>query len=169
MNNSAIVFVLNDSVRGIKVSYERGEKSYLFKSLDPTIEVDDIVVVPTDTRHNFTCVKVTEVDVDPDLETQLNLKWIVGKVDMPAYEEVLKNEKAAIAAVGKAEKARRRRELRESLFKNEEEQMAGLAIADFTPTPAPSTPDSDTKEPEVDADKAAERPTWNPKPSGYDF
>lgn len=142
MNNSAIVFVLNDSVRGVKVSYEPGANTHLFKSLDPTIEVGDIVIVPTDTRHNFTCVKVTEVDVDPDLESSLDLKWIVGKADMAAYEEVLKNEKTAIAAVGKAEKARRRRELRESLFKNEEEEMAGLAIADFTP----SAPEAEEKE-----------------------
>lgn len=128
MNKSTIVFVINDDVRAVKATYEDGGTASIFKTFDPDIAVDDYVVVETGTRWGMTVCRVTEVDVDVDLDSGAEMGWIVQKVDKPAHDDVLKQEAAAIDAVNAAEKARKRRELRESLFKDEQEKMAALQL-----------------------------------------
>ena len=136
MNKSTIVFVINDDVRAVKANYEDGVSATIFKTFDPDIQVDDYVVVETDTRWKMTVCKVTEVDVDIDLDSHAHMHWIVQKVDKPAHEAVLKQEVAAIDAVNSAEKARKRRELRESLFKDEQEKMSSLQLTSLKPDEA---------------------------------
>jgi hypothetical protein len=56
MNFTAAVFLLNDSCRAVRVSYDtdhRGQSAfnYVFKSFDASLKVGDIVVVPTDTAR----------------------------------------------------------------------------------------------------------------------
>lgn len=74
MNYSTAVMLFNPEIRAISVSYEKDEKGagkkpfYTYKTLDKTIEKGDLVVVPTDTRHEFTVVRVEEVDVEVDYE-----------------------------------------------------------------------------------------------------
>lgn len=130
MKNSMIVFLINDDVRAIRGQYEDGGKHEMFKTMDPTIKVDDLVVVESSTRHGMTVVKVTEVeDVEPDLEHGPDLKWVVQKVDMVSFSAMLAKEHQAITTVQQAEKRRKKAELRDRMFKDHEQQMKSLALS----------------------------------------
>ena len=83
MNHSTAIFLINNDVRAIAVTYEKidlakdttkmmkYQAAYLsggrlpdgavvFKTMDTAIKVDDFVIVPTDTRHGMTVCKVVE-------------------------------------------------------------------------------------------------------------
>lgn len=64
MDNSRIVFLINDQVRAVKAKYEDSGAAEMFKTFDATIQVGDLAVVQSTTRHMMTVVKVTEIDVD---------------------------------------------------------------------------------------------------------
>ena len=145
MNYSSAVMLINQNIRAIKVSYDLNSQgnpvgNYTFKTLDQTIDIGDIVVVPTDSRHNFTCVRVEEIDIDVDFECTTLLKWIVGKADMAAHENILSEEKKWIDTLKAAEKRRKREELKKSMFdlyENPDTDFKGLAITNMTgATPA---------------------------------
>lgn len=132
MHNSKIVFLLNDDTRAIKVQYEEHGTSAVFKTMDPDIKVDDFVVVESGTRWGMTTAKVTEVDVDVDMESHTEIKWALHQINVDAHEELLKQEAAAISAVAQAEKRRKKEELRATMFKDHEESIKALAIANHT-------------------------------------
>ena len=135
MNYSSAVFLINKNVRAIKCTYDAKDKSgtepqgYTFKTLDGTIAPDDLVVVPTDTRHGFTVVKVSEVDIDVDLDSTIQLKWIVSKVDKVAYEKTLADEAQAIKVIRMAEFANKRNALREGMLGASMDEIKALPIA----------------------------------------
>lgn len=134
MNFTTAVFLLNDSCRAIRVSYDTDLRSqssfnYVFKSFDETIKKDDIVVVPTDTRHGFTCVKVEEVDVDVNFDSPQDYRWIVAKVSMEFYETLKKQEGEAITKVRQADMKKRKKELAASLLGDQAENLKMLDLA----------------------------------------
>lgn len=141
MNYSKTVFLINDAARAVVCSYDdRSCNDKTFKTLDPDIQEDDYVVVPTSTRHGFTCVKVVETDVNLDLDSSEQIDWIVGKVDIDAHEKRVYDEKKAINTVKSAEQRRKREELRESL-KLDAQAMQALSLA--APTEEkPTLPDA---------------------------
>ena len=91
MLNQNIILLVNDDVRLVKVCYEPESASYVYKTLDQSIAVDDYVVIPTDSRHHMTVARVTAVDAqdDFDLEGNIGLKWIIDKVNYPAHKQIL--------------------------------------------------------------------------------
>ncbi len=134
MNYSRAIFLINEDVRLIKVSYETDENGkpvgnsrnveglYDFKTFDRSIEVGDYVIVPTNTRHGMTVVRVEEVDCECDIESSLELKWILGTVSTHNADDMLiQKEQQAITKIKAAERAKRRRELRETLLANMDE------------------------------------------------
>lgn len=135
MKQSLIVFLINDSVRAIKGRYEEGGTETTFKTLDQDIRVNDFVVVQSGTRHGLTVVKVSAVDIDVDLESNIDMLWAVQKVDMASFGVTLEQECKAIAAVNAAEKARKKEELRKSLFANHEATIATLELANHVEDP----------------------------------
>lgn len=125
MNYSIAVFLINKSARAVKVSYEPdparpGEampsKTYIFKTLDPTVAVRDLVIIPTDTRWQMTVARVEEVDIEVDFDSSIQLKWIIGRVDVAGYNTVLAQETQAITSIRSAEIRRKRDELARDLF-----------------------------------------------------
>ena len=128
MKNSMIVFLINDDVRAITGQYEPGGKIEPFKTMDPSIKKDDLIVVESGTRHEMTVVKVVDVDVDVDFEHGPDIKWVVQRIDTAGFDTMLKNEEAAVSTVQQAEKRRKKAELRENLFRDHEEQMKSLAL-----------------------------------------
>lgn len=130
MNDSLAVFLLNDSARAVKATYEADEKANktMFKTLDPSLRVGDLVVVPTDTRHKMTIVKIVEVDVDVDFDSDVKVAWIVCKVDAFAYENLMTEEALAMSKIRSAQKAKQRRELASPLLANTE-GLENLSIA----------------------------------------
>lgn len=129
MNYSTAVFLINDSVRAIACTYEAGDTAprTIFKTFDQSIKVDDFVMVPTDTRHKMTVCKVVAVDVEPDLESGIQMNWIVGIVDRAGFENILEQEQVAIDAMKAAEKNRRREELRKSMLANIETKTLSIS------------------------------------------
>ena len=140
MNSSKIVFIVNQATRLIRCAYDEKEsavmpKSYHFKTLDPTIEVDDLVVVETSTRHGFTIVKVTEVDLDVDFDDSVELKWAFSPLDLTAIKELKAAEQAAIEKVRAIDLKKKREALRREMFADDEEAMAQLKLASPTLQP----------------------------------
>lgn len=135
-NASLAVFLINDFVRGVLVEYEPGAaaagKTYFFKTFDKTIKKDDIVIIPTDTRQGFTCAKVSEVDVEPDFNSNIQYKWIAGKLNKAEYEATLEQEADAARVISQAEKKKARMELREAMS-IDEDTVKALQIAKAPP------------------------------------
>jgi hypothetical protein len=132
MNYTTAVFLINASIRAVRVAYEPGEgsgKNTIFKTLDPLIKKDDFVVVPTKTRHGMTVVKVEEVDVTVDYDSATPMEWIVSVVNKAPYEEVLKQEEIAITEIKTAEEHRKRTELQKSLTAINPSKFASLQLA----------------------------------------
>jgi hypothetical protein len=129
MNNSLAVFLINPNVRAILATYEAGATPELFKTFDQTIQKDDLVVVPTNTRHLMTVVKVTEVDVDFDIESNRPANWVVCRIDQTEYESTLKMESAAIAKIKSAELRQKREQLATALFKDKSADLMALPIS----------------------------------------
>lgn len=138
MNYSTAVFLINpEAVRAMRCAYEVGSREkpaqgYIFKTFDKTLKVDDYVVVPTDTRHGMTVVKIAEVDVDFDIDTEVSMKWIIGPVDTSAYAHTLEMEEIAIAKIKSAEMRKKREDLAEKLFADKRGDLATLEIANFS-------------------------------------
>lgn len=129
MQNSTIIFLINNDARAISAVYEPSGASHTFKTLDQTIQKGDLVVVVSDTRHKMTVVEVDDVDLDINFDTQKDVKWIVQKVDTPAFDLLKSQENDAIAAVQAAERRRKRDELRDTLFADHKDAVAKLALS----------------------------------------
>ncbi len=130
MNYSTAIFLISDQARAVNITYDSLDDApkMMFKTLDPNIKVDDFVTVPTDTRHNMTVCKVVEVDVEPDLESSTEMKWIIGVVNKADFDQIKSHEGDAIAKIRSAEKTRKRRELRDALMADVGEGLKALPI-----------------------------------------
>jgi hypothetical protein len=119
MNHSLSVFLINKNCRAVMTRYEPTrptDKDVMFKTLDPDIKIDDLVVVPTDTRHRFTIVKVTGVGVDVDLDSPTRVDWIVSRVDIAEHKRIVADEATAILKIRAVEFEQRRAKLCETMF-----------------------------------------------------
>lgn len=128
MNYSTAVFLINDDVRAVYVTYEALDNAprSLFKTLDKEIKVGDYVIVPTDTRHKMTVVKVVEVDSDAWMDYDGTLQWVIGRVDISDAAHVAGVESAAIERIKSAERLNKRKELREKLLADHTEITKAL-------------------------------------------
>lgn len=134
MNYSTAVFLINQSIRAVRGVYEDprenpGVKRELFKTMDPDIKVDDLVVVPVNTRHKFTVVKVVEVDTDFDPDSPEECRWIVTRIDVEEHRDILAQEQKAITAIKSAEIRKKREDLKRNLFADHIATLKGLEIA----------------------------------------
>jgi hypothetical protein len=120
-NNTMAVFLVTDTVRALKATYEldRDNKEApreWFKTFDKSVKVNDLCVVPSGTRHGFTIVRVTDVDCEVDLQSGSNFRWIAGTFDKTEYEKLLEQETFMLSKIASARKAREREELRKSML-----------------------------------------------------
>lgn len=129
MNNSTLVFLINDDVRALSVAYEPDGTQMIVKTMDPDIKVGDMVVVESTTRHKITTAKVEAVDIEPDLETSIHMHWVVGVIRLDDHKEILQKEIEAIATVQRAEKRKKRDALREALFNDSDANVKALALS----------------------------------------
>jgi len=130
MNYTTAIFLINKNVRAVMCNYEPDaeHKTTMFKTLDPTIKVSDLVIVPTKTRHGMTVSKVVEVDVDVDFDSACLVAWIVCKVDSANYEATLGQEADAVAVIKSAEKTKKRNELAAALLADSKDALKALPI-----------------------------------------
>lgn len=137
MNYSTAVFLINDKLRALTAIYEPDvgtalAKREMFKTLDPTIKVGDLLVVPTDTRHKMTVVKVTEVDVDVDYDSPAQVRWVVGKVDDEPFKRITAQEEEAIKLMKNAEALDKREVLRKKMSAFRMDEIKALPITDLS-------------------------------------
>lgn len=116
MNLSAAIMLVNPGIRPVKVEYDpdiqrNNNPNKLFKTLDKDLAKDDLVIVPTNTRHGFTIAKVSEIDFPVDFSSSEVWGWIGGKFDKKTYDEVLKIEDNVKHKVAKTQENKMRAEL----------------------------------------------------------
>ena len=130
MNYSMAIFLINKNARAVFATYEadKGARQTAFKTLDGTIAEGDYVIVPTDTRHEMTVVKVVETDVDLDFDSSVEVNWIIGRVDRADHEKLLQEERAAIKQIKSAELRKKREDLRDAMFADHLESLKALPI-----------------------------------------
>lgn len=148
MNATTALFLANDSLKAYRAVYEAldgngkpvaGDVPKLFKSFE-TFAKDDLVIVTTTTRHNFTVAKIYEVDVDVDFTSDEVARWIVGKIDTTAHDSLVSQENRAMALMLNAEKLAQKKALQAKMTdffeaaKTEKLQIVG-----------PTAPDAATK------------------------
>lgn len=152
-NFSTAIFLVNPAAKAVFCSYEqdavtgKGKAPFtLFKSLDPDLAVGEFVVVPTETRHGKTVVRVEEIKdaASVDLESQVQVCWIIDAVRMEAYETILAQEATGIEAIKSAELRRRREELHAKLIADNPELASLGKIDPDAPAalPAPEAPEA---------------------------
>lgn len=120
MNLTVAIFLVNKDVRPVRVSYDPDNLKHnnpdaYFKTLDPSVKVGDMVVVPTSTRHGFTVCKVEDIDFNVNFDSTTEYKWIAGRVDKEAFDRIKTQEATVTQRIGKAEENRKRKELSEAL------------------------------------------------------
>lgn len=121
--------IFNEKVRFVNVNYDGANKNYTFKTMDETIEVGDLVTVMTDTRHGMTVVLVTETDVLVDFADSIEVHWIVSKVIPEHFIEIVQFEQKCLEKIRQAEFRKLRNDMKETLFKDQEELKKELSMA----------------------------------------
>lgn len=129
MNYSTAVFLINDAVRAVKGIYEDGKPADIFKTLDPSISKNDLVVVPTDTRHKMTVIKIVETDVDVDFDSTIPMKWVICRVDTKENADILRMEEKAIAVIKSGEIRKKKEAIRDTVFREQMEQLKTLELS----------------------------------------
>ena len=129
-NPSIAVFLMEGSqARAIAVNFDPADKHNreLFKTFDQSIKVDDVVLFPTASRVGFSTGIVVETDVDFDLNTTKEVRWLAGVVDTKAHARLVEQDKELGSMIRKSELRRKRTEMREAvmgqLSADEEERM----------------------------------------------
>lgn len=146
-NPSIAILLVNKSVRALRCAYELDKdgkeipgKSEIFKTFDTALKVGDVVVIPTGTRINMTCVKVMAVDVEVPLDSSCSLGWIIdGPINRAKYDMTLAGEQKIIDAIVAAEKRHVQEELRKKLLANvNPEEFQTLELVDMTVAAKPA-------------------------------
>jgi hypothetical protein len=136
MNYSKAVFLINNEVRAVAATYEAEDnaKRTIFKTLDVSIKVGDLCIVPTENRHKMTVVKIVETDIDVDMDSPEHMNWIISVVDRDEYERTLANEQKAIQMVKSAELRQKRAALRDAMLANSLDEIKTLEISKIDDT-----------------------------------
>lgn len=146
MNLSTAVFLLkNSAARAVLVTYEpdttsRKQDRVMYKTFDASIKKGDMVVVPTDTRHNLTVCQVDAVDVDVDFDSNTQVAWIVGKIDMADVNSIKAQEDNIINIIKAAEKNKKKLELQASMEALVTASGGNPALLSFVTPPTETTP-----------------------------
>lgn len=149
MNPTAAITVIRDDVRGIEVTFDddNSGSKYIFKSFDKNIVTGDLVLIPTKTApdvksdkplrtHHVCIARVTDVDVDINIESSIVYKWVISRLILDGYMDIINQEESLVQEVNKLVKSKKRREL-QAEYKN-------ILGEDFSKLPQILLPDSDT-------------------------
>lgn len=94
MNNAnTIASLMIDGLKSVKVKFSiNSDKLYTYKTLLTDLEVDDFAIIKN--YDTYKVVQVVEIDDIPDLNIDSNIeyKWIVQKVDVEQYNELVQME-----------------------------------------------------------------------------
>lgn len=138
-NMSLALFVVNQTARCIGVNYDPAEKQYgsdgaqtekitPFKTLDPSIKVDDYVVIETGQRHGYTVARVKQVDLPVDFQNDKEMRWIACRIDVENHQARKAGEVEVIAAIQKAQNDKIRKDLATDLMAGADATIKSLAL-----------------------------------------
>lgn len=118
-------------------------KAYTFKTDDPTIKVGDFVAVPISNGVPKVCT-VVEVHETPQIDTDSDIeyKWIYGKIDVSSYNKRAELEKEALAVLNAAERKRAAERAIQILREEVGESTVQKVQSFFNPTIALDKPKS---------------------------
>jgi len=127
MNYSTAIFLISDDVRAIECSYDKGADGTgfsleYFKTFDQNIKVGDYVVVPTNTRHEKTVVRVEAVDIEIDVDHTDYVHWVVDIVNTEQFKTFAGQERKAIDAMKAAERLDAKKKMKEKMVGLQEAQ-----------------------------------------------
>ncbi len=108
MNYNTLVFLLNKECRAVRATYEDGGKKELFKTFLTDLQVDDLILVESGTRHGMTVCKVTEIDAEVDLDSSDTIRWAIQKVDADQLKALRNAEDASVKGIRKIELDKKR-------------------------------------------------------------
>lgn len=139
MNYSTTVMLINENIIAVNVTYEpdvndhnKNAKRTTYKTLDKSLKVGDLVVVPTNTRHGFTIAMIDEVEVEVDFESNIQIGWVAGNAPIDKYNDILQKEDEMISVVKASEKRAKREEMRKNMLGlQEENKLEALAISNM--------------------------------------
>lgn len=145
MNYTTAAMLVNDNIRAILATYEvdteyKPAPRVMYKTLDSTIKVGDLVIVPSSTRHKFTTVKVVEVDVDVDYKSSTKVDWVAEKIDLDQYALIHSEEEKMVEAIKASQKLKAKAELKKDLLDLHADAIGNLEITNMgnpTAIPAP--------------------------------
>ena len=139
MNYSTAVMLINPNIKAVRVTYEpdvQGQslkQRYTFKTLDHSLRKGDYVTIPTDTRHEITVAQVDETDVEVDFDSDIQLKWVIGKVDVEAAKTIKAEELKWIEQLKASEKRKKQEEIKKNLLDMYKDvEMNSLAITNMS-------------------------------------
>jgi hypothetical protein len=117
MQSKQLVHLIQQGYTTVKVSFRMdgvANNLYTYKT-NIALEPDDIVVVPA--RGEFKTAQVITVDKEPeiDLDSDIDYKWVVQKVDGAAWEELNRKERELAKTITGFEHKQRRKALLASL------------------------------------------------------
>lgn len=162
MNLSASIMLVNKAVRPVRVEYDpdffkNNSADAVFMTFDTAIAKDDLIIVPTHTRHKFTIVKVVDIDFAVDFQdTRPVWRWVGGRFDKAQYEAILEQEKKIKDRIAKSQENKMRKELAEAMGLGEVDfsdldiaAHAGLIPAQASPAPGLAAPPAQSTEQRV--------------------
>ena len=135
MHDSNRIFLASDTVRAVKgifevdVNNQPTAKREYFKTFNTELKVGDLVNVETSTRHGVSVIKIAEIDVDIDVESNEPTRWILGKVETTEYEKFRTMEGDMVSEMKKAELKAKRDDMREKVMGRHADILANSAIA----------------------------------------
>lgn len=128
MNSSTVLFLVNDALRAVRVSYEDGGKSKetIKKTFIQDLKPGEYVLVETGTRWLATVCKVVEFDVEVDLDSDAEVGWVFARADVAELERLKTEEAAALSIIREAEKRKRKAALRATILDQCGDQLKAL-------------------------------------------
>ena len=151
-NPDHAVFLIDDRVRAVSVSYDKIEdiagrtiprQTLTFKTFDQSIKVGDFVVIPTDTRWNMTVGRVEAVDVRVNYSSNEKLRWVMARIPLDDYKKLVADEQTLIVGVAQAEEAEAREQLAAKLKKLNPDLKGLQLLGNRVEAPAPARPGGD--------------------------
>jgi hypothetical protein len=92
MRAKHILALIQNDYTTVEVAYNKDStNTYTFKALKADeITANDLVVVPANTKFDYTVAQVVAVHDEPQIDTSApyDYKWIVGKVNLKRYAAI---------------------------------------------------------------------------------
>jgi len=122
MRQAQMLTLLQSGFKTVEVCYNtssdsmnlRNNRFYTFKT-NLNLKVEDLVIV--EGSGCFKTVRVVVVHDEPqiDLDADFDYKWVVSKLDLTAYNEIVEGEKAALKLLTNMERDKVRKAAQEQL------------------------------------------------------